>query len=217
MLTPKRTQDNGKVLLVKGNGGRLQASKDDLYLGNAGTASRFLTTVATLAQPTRHGFSVLTGNERMKARPVGPLVDALMSNGAEIEYMGKKGSLPLKIKASEGMEGGEISLAATVSSQYVSSLLMCAPYAKKSITIRLQGEPISQLYIDMTAAMMAAFGIHVRKSTTEDHTYHIPQGTYSNPSEYNIESDASSATYPVCISGGFIAPSVLLLGLQDTS
>lgn len=190
--------DNGE-LVVKGNGGKLQASKDDLYLGNAGTASRFLTSVATLAQPTRHDYSVLTGNERMKARPIGPLVDALVSNGAEIDYMEKRGSLPLKIKASEGMKGGEISLAATVSSQYVSSLLMCAPYAKESITIRIQGEPISKLYIDMTVAMMAAFGICVRKSTTEDHTYHIPQGTYNSPSEYSIESDASSATYPLAI------------------
>lgn len=192
-------EDNGKVLVVKGNGGDLQASTDDLYLGNAGTASRFLTSVATLARPTKQGFSILTGNERMKSRPIGPLVDALVSNGAEIGYVEKKGSLPLRIKASEGMEGGDINLAATVSSQYVSSLLMCAPYAKKPVTIRLLGTPISQLYIDMTAAMMDAFGVHVEKSTTEAHTYHIPRGTYQNPPEYSIESDASSATYPLAI------------------
>ena len=192
-------EDNGRVLVVTGNGGSLQASKDELYLGNAGTASRFLTSVATLAQPTGERYSILTGNERMKLRPVGPLVDALRSNGAEIDYVEKKGSLPLKIRASEGMEGGDINLAATVSSQYVSSLFMCAPYAKKPVTIRLLGTPISQLYIDMTAAMMAAFGIRVEKSTTEDHTYHIPRGIYKNPSEYSIESDASSATYPLAI------------------
>ena len=191
--------DNGKVLVVTGNGGRLQASTDDLYLGNAGTASRFLTSVATLAQPTNREHSILTGNERMKLRPVGPLVDALTSNGAEIDYVEKKGSLPLKIKASGGMAGGDINLAATVSSQYVSSILMCAPYAKKPVTIRLLGTPISQLYIDMTTAMMGTFGIHVTKSTTEDHTYHIPQGAYQNPLEYSIESDASSATYPLSI------------------
>lgn len=192
-------EDNGKVLVVTGNGGSLQASKDDLYLGNAGTASRFLTSVATLAQPTKQGHSILTGNERMKLRPVGPLVDALVSNGAEIVYVGKQGSLPLKIKASGGMAGGDINLAATVSSQYVSSLFMSAPYAKRPVTIRLLGTPISQLYIDMTLAMMAAYGIRVEKSTTEDHTYHIPQGTYQNPPEYSIESDASSATYPLAI------------------
>ena len=192
-------EDNGNVLVVKGNGGRLQASMENLYLGNAGTASRFLTTVATLAQPTRQGYSVLTGNERMKTRPIGPLVDALVANGAEIEYVERTGSLPLKIRASEGMEGGSINLSATVSSQFVSSLLMSAPYAKQPTTLRMLGKPISQLYIDMTTAMMAAFGINVTKSTTEDHTYHIPQGTYTNPSEYNIESDASSSTYPLAL------------------
>ena len=192
-------EDDGKVLVVAGNGGRLQTSQQDLYLGNAGTASRFLTSVATLAQPTAQDHSVLTGNERMKARPIGPLVDALRSNGAIVDFMEKPGSLPLKIKASNGMEGGDINLAATVSSQYVSSLLMAAPYAKKPVTIRLLGNAISQLYIDMTIAMMAAFGIHVTKSNTEANTYHIPQGRYKNPSQYAIESDASSATYPLAV------------------
>lgn len=192
-------EDDGKVLVVAGNGGRLQTSEQDLYLGNAGTASRFLTSVATLAEPTTQDYSILTGNERMKSRPIGPLVEALRSNGATIKFMEKAGSLPLKIGASNGMEGGDINLAATVSSQYVSSLLMAAPYAKHPVTIRLLGNPISQLYIDMTTAMMAAFGIQVIKSDTEANTYHIPQGKYQNPSEYEIESDASSATYPLAI------------------
>lgn len=193
-------EDDGRVLVVTGNGGDLKASEEELYLGNAGTASRFLTTVATLAQPTTRDSSILTGNQRMKTRPVGPLVDALQANGATINYLEKKGCLPLSIKASQGMEGGDINLAATVSSQYVSSLLMCAPYAKNPVTLRLVGgKPISQFYIDMTSAMMATFGIKVTKSQTEEHTYHIPQGRYTNPSEYNIESDASSATYPLAM------------------
>lgn len=192
-------EDSGKTLVVAGNGGGLQASEQDLYLGNAGTASRFLTSVATLAEPTTQDFSILTGNERMKLRPIGPLVDTLRSNGAVIDFMEKEGSLPLKIKASNGMEGGEINLAATISSQYVSSLLMAAPYAKKPVTVRLLGDPISQLYIDMTTAMMADFGIYVTKSNTEANTYHIPQGKYESPAHYEIESDASSATYPLSI------------------
>ena len=192
-------EDEGKTLVVAGNGGELQASPEDLYLGNAGTASRFLTSVATLAEPTTQDYSILTGNQRMKARPIGPLVEALRSNGATVDFLEKSGSLPLKIKASNGMAGGDINLAATTSSQYVSSLLMAAPYAKNPVTIRLLGDPISQLYIDMTTAMMATFGIHVRKSETEANTYHIPQGRYKNPPDYEIESDASSATYPLAI------------------
>ncbi|KAL2419279.1 Pentafunctional AROM polypeptide [Exophiala dermatitidis] len=193
-------EKEGEVLVVNGNGGGLQASPTELYLGNAGTAARFLTTVATLTSQTSVKSTVLTGNARMKQRPIGDLVDALKSNGAEIEYLESSGCLPLKIAASGGFNGGEIKLAAKVSSQYVSSLLMCAPYAKNPVTLKLVGgKPISQPYIDMTIAMMASFGIKVEKSQTEEHTYHIPQGTYSNPAEYVVESDASSATYPLAI------------------
>ena len=193
-------EDEGEVLVVTGNGGKMQPSSKELYLGNAGTASRFLTTVATLVSPSEQNHSVLTGNSRMKQRPIGPLVESLRDNGAELEYLESRGSLPLRIKASGGLEGGEIELAATVSSQYVSSILICAPYAKKPVTLRLVGgKPISQLYIDMTAAMMETFGIKVTKSTTESYTYHVTQGCYKNPSEYVIESDASSATYPLAL------------------
>ncbi|KAL4869744.1 hypothetical protein BDV12DRAFT_167147 [Aspergillus spectabilis] len=193
-------EDEGEVLVVNGKGGNLQAYPSPLYLGNAGTASRFLTTVATLANTSTVDSSVLTGNNRMKQRPIGDLVDALTANGASIEYVERTGSLPLKIAASGGFAGGSINLAAKVSSQYVSSLLMCAPYAKEPVTLRLVGgKPISQPYIDMTTAMMRSFGIDVQKSTTEEHTYHIPQGRYVNPAEYVIESDASSATYPLAV------------------
>lgn len=192
-------EEDGQVLVVNGTGGALKACHDELYLGNAGTASRFLTTVATLAAPTEVDHIVLTGNARMKERPIGPLVDTLRSNGVDVKYQEREGSLPLKIQAG-GFEGGDLNLAATISSQYVSSLLMCAPYAKKPVTLRLiGGKPISQLYIDMTIAMMASFGVHVKKSDTEEHTYHIPTQSYTNPAEYVIESDASSATYPLAV------------------
>ena len=193
-------EDAGEVLLVKGKGGALQASPSEIYIGNAGTASRFLTTVVSLCKPAVASSTILTGNARMKVRPIGPLVDSLRANGVDIKYLEKEHSLPLDIPAMGGFAGGEIALAATVSSQYVSSLLMCAPYAKKPVTLRLiGGKPISQPYIDMTTAMMASFGIDVVRSTTEEHTYHIPQGVYKNPEEYIVESDASSATYPISV------------------
>ncbi|KAF7546744.1 hypothetical protein G7Z17_g8230 [Cylindrodendrum hubeiense] len=194
-------QEAGEVLVVDGKGGRLQASKEPLYLGNAGTASRFLTTVVALCSPTdASGSSILTGNARMKVRPIGALVDALRSNGVDIEYLGKENSLPLRVDAAEGFKGGVIELAATVSSQYVSSILMAAPYAKNPVTLRLVGgKPISQPYIDMTVSMMATFGVKVTPSADEPNTYHIPQGVYQNPAEYTIESDASSATYPLAV------------------
>lgn len=191
-------EDAGEVLVVKGKGGKLSASNEQLYLGNAGTASRFLTSVVALCSPSTVSSTTLTGNARMKMRPIGPLVDALRANGLGIKYLERENSLPLQIDAAGGITGGVIKLAATISSQYVSSLLMAAPYAKQEVTLQLVGgKPISQPYIDMTIAMMASFGVNVRIG--KDNTYHIPQGVYKNPAEYTIESDASSATYPLAV------------------
>lgn len=193
-------EEAGEVLVLTGKGGQLQASEEPLYLGNAGTASRFLTSVVALCSPSKTHFTVLTGNARMQVRPIGPLVDALRTNGVKVDYLNKEKSLPVQIGANGGIDGGVIELAATVSSQYVSSILMCAPYAKNPVTLRLVGgKPISQPYIDMTTAMMKTFGITVTQSANEEHTYHIPRGTYQNPAEYVVESDASSATYPLSV------------------
>ena len=194
-------ENDGEVLVVQGNGGQLEASSQEIYLGNAGTASRFLTAVVALAkQGSSARSTILTGNARMKERPVGPLVDCLRSAGVQIDYIEKQGSLPLNVEAVNGLRGGEIKLEATISSQYVSAILMCAPYSREPVTLRLVGgKPISESYINMTIAMMASFGVNVTKSKNEGYTYHIPQGTYQNPDTYEIESDASSATYPLAI------------------
>ncbi|KAM0746384.1 Shikimate dehydrogenase [Meredithblackwellia eburnea MCA 4105] len=202
-------EDNGETLVVKGGGGKLLPPKNDkeLYLGNAGTASRFLTTVCALVTPQNgQTRTIITGNGRMKERPIGPLVDALLSNGTGIEYVERKGSLPLSIAATAtGFKGGKIQLAASVSSQYVSSILLCAPYATEEVLLELTGDVvISQPYIDLTISMMGAFGIKVERlvdaaSGKQLNTYRIPQGKYRNPSTYNIESDASSATYPLAL------------------
>ncbi|KZF25212.1 Pentafunctional AroM protein [Xylona heveae TC161] len=193
-------EDEGEVLVVTGKGGDLHASPSPVYLGNAGTASRFLTAVATLASPSTAGSTILTGNKRMKQRPIGPLLESLRANGMDVTSLERPGSLPVNVPACGGLTGGDITLAATISSQYVSALLMCAPYAKSPVTLRLTGgKPISQPYIDMTIAMMASFGVQVVRSTSEEHTYHIPNRGYTNPPDYMVESDASSATYPLAI------------------
>ncbi|KAK0444230.1 Shikimate dehydrogenase [Desarmillaria tabescens] len=203
-------EDGGETLVVEGGSGTLSLPPKgkEIYLGNAGTAARFLATVCTLvSKPSSAGdasTTVITGNVRMKQRPIGPLVSALKSNGSEIECLEAPGCLPLSI-APNGLKGGEIYLAASVSSQYVSSILLCAPYAEEKVTLHLTGgQVISQPYIDMTVAMMRSFGIDVvrRKDEATGHLldiYDIPKGTYRNPPEYSIESDASSATYPLAI------------------
>jgi len=140
----------------------------------------------------------------MKQRPIGPLVTALQSNGSRIKYLESQNCLPLAISP-QGLKGGLIQLAASVSSQYVSSVLLCAPYAIEPITLELTGgQVISQPYIDMTISMMKTFGVEVKRRKDKEtgkllDMYDIPQGVYVNPAEYNIESDASSATYPLAI------------------
>lgn len=141
----------------------------------------------------------------MKQRPIGPLVDALTANGVGIKYLESSGCLPLSIPASSGgFPGGTIQLAASVSSQYVSSILLSAPYAQSAVTLELTGGTvISQPYIDMTIAMMKTFGIEVERIKDSQgrltDAYRIPKGVYKCPKVYNIESDASSSTYPLAI------------------
>ncbi|KAG6916998.1 hypothetical protein DXG01_004343 [Tephrocybe rancida] len=202
-------EDEGETLVVKGGKGSLSVPSKgkEIYLGNAGTAARFLTTVCTLVQPSPSddaSSTIITGNARMKQRPIGPLVTALQANGSSIDFLESQGCLPLSI-APNGLQGGRIQLAASVSSQYVSSILLCAPYAVEPISLELTGgQVISQPYIDMTVAMMLEFGITVTRRVdpatgAKLNIYDIPKGTYTNPEVYNIESDASSATYPLAI------------------
>ncbi|KAJ1940180.1 3-dehydroquinate dehydratase (3-dehydroquinase), partial [Linderina macrospora] len=189
-------EDNGDTLVVRGGSGNLSVPNNELYLGNAGTAARFLTTTVNLIGGSS-GETVLTGNARMKQRPIGPLVDALRTNGCQISYEENQGSLPLRVThAGKGFPGGTIELAATVSSQYVSSILLSAPYAQTPVRLVLVGgKVISQPYIDMTIAMMAQFGVNVERVSEKE--YVIPTLPYTNPAEYVVESDASSATYPL--------------------
>ncbi|KAJ1900322.1 3-dehydroquinate dehydratase (3-dehydroquinase), partial [Coemansia sp. IMI 209127] len=190
-------EDDGDTLVVVGGGGRLHVPEGELYLGNAGTAARFLTTTVNLIDASDGATTVLTGNARMKLRPSGPLVEALRANGCTVDYCEREGSLPLRVThAGKRFPGGRIELAASVSSQYVSSILLCAPYAQAPVHLVLVGgKVISQPYIDMTIAMMAQFGCHVKR--VSENEYVIPSGAYVNPAEYVVESDASSATYPL--------------------
>lgn len=144
---------DGGDLIIKGGEGRVHHSrKSHIYLGNAGTATRFLASVCALVRGP--GYTTLSGSSRMKVRPIGPLVDALRGNGTKIDYLESEGCIPLRI-GGDGLLGGEITLSASISSQYVSSILMAAPYAHKPVTLVLVGDAvISRTYIDMTLSMM---------------------------------------------------------------
>lgn len=164
----------------------LDSNDTTFDIGAAGTAMRFLT--AFLSKTV--GEWVITGSERMKNRPIKLLVDALNSLGARIEYVEKDGFPPLKIFGSALM-GGEIQLNGGVSSQYISALMMIAPYMQNGLKIRLEGNIISVPYIEMTMRMMNDFGVEV---LFENNTIDIKPQTYK-PIKYKVESDWSAASY----------------------
>ena len=164
----------------------LDSNDTTFDIGAAGTAMRFLT--AFLAKTV--GEWIITGSERMKNRPIKLLVDALTSLGARIEYVEKEGYPPLLIFGSALM-GGEISLNGGVSSQYISALMMIAPYMQNGLKIKLEGKVISVPYIRMTMSMMKEYGVTV---TFENNEIDIKPQLYK-PIQYKVESDWSAASY----------------------
>ncbi len=156
-------------------------------IDNAGTAMRFLTAYYAA---TPGAEITLDGCERMRHRPIGPLVDALLQCGARIQYLGEQGFPPLKISGTR-LTGGSITIDATVSSQFISALMMTAPYMEHGLTITLDGEVASRPYISMTAQMMSRAGAEVDLSPE---TITIPPVPYSAPVT-EIEADWSAAAF----------------------
>ncbi len=176
---------SAKVRELESSEGQLPAIID---IGAAGTAMRFLTAYFAT---TEGQDVVITGTERMRHRPIGVLVDALRSMGADISYDGEDGYPPLHIKGRQ-LEGGTISLPGNVSSQYISALLMVAPAMQKGLTLNIVGEVISRPYICITTSLMRRFGISIEEP--DNHTIIVRPGKYQG-GEYTIENDWSAASY----------------------
>lgn len=177
-----------KVWTIKGNGGTIAPSEKPIYLGNNGTATRFLTSVVSLGNSS---FTI-DGDKRMYERPIDPLMTALQGWGVDIVSIHGSGCPPLKINA-RGIAGGTTVLPEGKSSQYLSSLLLVAPYAKEPAVLKVEGEVLSKPYVAMTLKVMADFGIVV--DCEEDYSsFTIPQGCYKG-CDYRVEGDASGASY----------------------
>lgn len=175
---------------VVGNKGAFECgSSQELYLGNAGTAMRPL--CAALAASS--GEFILTGEPRMEERPIGALVDALKQAGAQVEYLKNDGFPPLSIVGAS-LSGGKIQVDGSVSSQFLTAVLMAAPLFCGDSEIEIIGELVSKPYIDITLHTMAQFGVQV---TNSDYQSFIIQGnqTYRSPGTFLVEGDASSASY----------------------
>lgn len=184
-------EQDGDQVQVQGLGGPLQGpagGRTDLYLGNAGTAVRPLTAALTLGR----GRVRISGDARMHERPIGPLVDALRTLGADIRYLERDGFPPLEIQGT-GLNGGEVTLDGSLSSQFVSALLMAAPLAREPVTVRRVGELVSDPYIEITRRCMARFGVEV--AWPEPRRLEVPNAGYTSPGRIAVEGDASSASY----------------------
>ncbi|MCO4320858.1 3-phosphoshikimate 1-carboxyvinyltransferase [Aliidiomarina quisquiliarum] len=202
---------------VQGAGGLLQAptaERISLFLGNAGTAMRPL--CAALAAAT--GQFELTGEPRMKERPIGPLVDALVQLGANIQYGEQAGFPPLLINGG-GLRCGKVSIDGSLSSQYISAVLMVLPLLASTDTaqateLTLTGHVVSLPYIQLTVAMMRDFGVEITQ--LNERTFSIAGNqSYRSPGSYQVESDASSASY--FLAAGAIAGAIRVEGVGSAS
>jgi 3-phosphoshikimate 1-carboxyvinyltransferase len=173
-------------MTVTGLGGNIPAKKAEIFIGNAGTAARFLSAFLTLG----HGEYILDGEPRMRERPVGDLVAALNQLGVELEAWNN--CPPVEIFA-KGLPGGKTKIAGDISSQFLSALLMVAPYAHSSIEVTLSTELNSKPYVDMTVAIMKEFGVEIERRDYSQFMIH--PAPYSPLSTYPVESDASAASY----------------------
>jgi 3-phosphoshikimate 1-carboxyvinyltransferase len=177
--------ERGEVY-VSGQSGEIYASGVDLFVGNAGTVARFLPPFLALGR----GPFTVDGVPRMRERPVADLVDGMRQLGAEVEYAGEDGRFPLMIKGG-GIPGGKARVSASKSSQFISGLLMAAPYAQAPVTLHPVGRK-EWPYVGITVALMRAFGVEVDEAANGRFT--VAPALYSSR-EYEVEPDASGASY----------------------
>ncbi|HEX8991294.1 MAG TPA: 3-phosphoshikimate 1-carboxyvinyltransferase [Anaerolineales bacterium] len=179
-------EDDRHEITVVGTGGVIPAEKAELFIGNAGTAARFLTAFLTLGC----GTYILDGDDRMRERPITDLVSALQQLGANLQA--GSGCPPVHINAS-GLAGGRARLAGNVSSQFLSALLMVGPYARRPVELELSTRLNSRPYVDLTLSAMHDFGIDIQRDGEE--RYVVQSARYQNRPSYEIEPDASAASY----------------------
>ncbi len=223
-IQPPHIADDTEVLFKA-----LQSDADEVNIHGSGTAMRFLTAYYAASPNEAH---MLTGTARMYARPIGQLVNALRSLGADIEYLDHEGFPPLCVRGRQ-LRGGETSMPGNVSSQFISALLMVAPLFDEGLTLHIEGPIISRSYIDLTLALMNDYGAQAGWSSVDTIRVEPRYGTQTPPSllapisdeDFNttrrmwIESDWSAASYWYEIIALYNNPDarLTLYGLNDGS
>jgi 3-phosphoshikimate 1-carboxyvinyltransferase len=187
---------------VTGIGAPLQSEFAlELFLGNAGTAMRPLCAMLCAGR----GEFTLKGEPRMYERPIGDLVDCLRAAGADIDYLGTAGYPPLRLHA-HGLAGGRVRIKGDISSQFLTGMLMAAPFCTGDLQIEVEGELVSKPYILITLDVMAKFGVPVENHDYQRFVIRAGQG-YVAPGDIMVEGDASSASYflaAAAIAGGTV-------------
>ncbi len=208
------------TISLTGRGPHIPAASADLHCGNSGTTLRFLTALLTLAR-AENGVYVLDGVPRMRERPIDQLVNQLRALGACIDYPAASGFPPVRVYAA-GLKGGTCTFQDAKSSQYISAILMAAPYALAPVTIQLVGPITSEPYVHMTLRMMQQFGYDGATGKTSpgvaelSTVYTIPPGAY-HPQTCAIEPDASNASYFLAAAALHPGSSITIEGLGKGS
>lgn len=200
---------SAETVEVSGADGSIPNPSGELFLGNSGTSMRFLAAVAALG----HGRYRLDGVERMRSRPVGPLLEGLQALGVNALSEAGNGCPPVVIETI-GIEGGPVTMNGSLSSQYFTALAMVMPYATSPVDLRVEGDLVSKPYLDITASAMAAFGVTLNHENFE--RFWVTPGQRYSGREYDVEPDASSASYffaLAAVTGG----SITVRGLPWTS
>lgn len=174
--------------VVHGTGGKFFTEDNEIYLGNAGTAMRFLTAACTLA----NGNIRLFGKQRMHQRPIGDLIEALQQLGADVTPENKNACPPVIIAGNGELKGGECRISGKTSSQFISAILHIAPLTKEGVMIHILPPLVSRPYLEMTIELLKRFGIRTEKRSAYEY-FIAPQEIH--PVEMDIEADASSAAH----------------------
>jgi 3-phosphoshikimate 1-carboxyvinyltransferase len=182
-----RIEHRPEEIEVVGVGGRLSCPPEPIFLDNAGTSMRLLTAVACLA----HGTCVFTGSGRMYRRPIGELLEGLRRLGAMVESLDQRDYPPIRVQG-RGLQGGRTLVDARRSSQFVSAILLAAPYASQPVEVAVQGL-VSRPYVDVTLEGMSRFGAEA--GWLDDETLRVEAPGNYKPGRYSVEGDCSSASY----------------------
>lgn len=181
--------------IVQGTAGYIRTPENVVDVKNSGTSVRILSSIAAIAP--RANYTIFTGDESLRKRPMQDLIDALKNLGVEIVSSQSNGTPPIIVKG--GFDGGQTDINGSVSSQFISSIIMAAPYSRNPVTLNVRGTFVSKPYVNMTLSVISNFGIEFEYDTTnipEYSSYYIEPQKYEC-ADYTIEGDYSSASYMI--------------------